>query len=121
MQVCVEFLSLSLVSEGYTVYVNHEACGTFTERVARESLQRIRVAGAHIVSQFGITTDLMRDWRNTPGAKELFPYYDQCVHAKSEERVLTQYCRYLPAYGLLARGHLAATEHGEVQPGEADL
>jgi hypothetical protein len=82
-QVCIEFLSLSLVGAGYTVYVNHEASGTFSDRVARESFNRMRLAGVHVVSQFGVTTDLMRDWRNTPGAKELLPYFDECVQNTS--------------------------------------
>jgi len=57
------------------------------------------------VSLFSIVCDLMRDWRNTPGAKELFPYLD----------------KYFPVYGILARGHKAAIENGTVIPGEADL
>jgi nicotinamidase-related amidase len=75
--VCIEFLALSLLEAGYTVYVNSEASGTFSERVAREALDRVRAAGAQVMSGFGITTDLMRDWRHSPGAAELMPYFDR--------------------------------------------
>jgi hypothetical protein len=51
---------------------------------------------------FAIVCDLMRDWRNTPGAKELFPYFD----------------RYMPAYGMVARAHRAAKEYGVIIEGE---
>jgi hypothetical protein len=56
-------------------------------------------------SLFAIVCDLMRDWRNTPGAKELLPYLD----------------KYMPAYGNLARHHAAAVQAGTIQPGEIGL
>jgi hypothetical protein len=34
-------------------------------------------AGVQVMSNFGIATDLMRDWRNTPGAQVMLPYFDQ--------------------------------------------
>jgi nicotinamidase-related amidase len=82
-QVCVEFVSLSLIQDGYSVYVSPEASGTFNERIAREAIDRIASAGAHIMSNFGIATDLMRDWRNTPGALTLFPYFDKYVNSSA--------------------------------------
>ena len=62
-------------------------------------------AGVQMVSLFAIVCDLMRDWRATPGAAEVLPFLD----------------RYMPVYGMLARGHAAAIENGTVQPGEASL
>lgn len=58
-----------------------------------------------MVSLFSIVCDLMRDWRNTPGAKEVLPWLDQ----------------YMPVYGYLARGHAAAVTGGTIIPGEAEL
>lgn len=37
----------------------------------------MRDAGVNVLSMFAINTDLMRDWRDTPGALEELPYYDQ--------------------------------------------
>jgi hypothetical protein len=65
----------------------------------------MQAAGVQLVSLFSIVCDLMRDWRNTPGAKEVLPYLD----------------KYLPVYGMVARGHAAAVDNGTVQPGEIDL
>jgi hypothetical protein len=59
-------------------------------------------AGVNVVSLFAIVCDLMRDWRATPGATELFPWLD----------------RYMPAYGMVARAHRAAQQFGVVLPGE---
>lgn len=103
--VCVEFLSLSLIQEGYTVYANTEASGTFNARIAREAFDRMQAAGVQVMSNFGIALDLMRDWRNTPGAAVMLPYFDQ----------------YLPQYGMVARSHLAAQKSGVIQPGEEGL
>lgn len=81
MQVCTTFLALSLVQEGYSVFANAEASGTFNQQTANDANDRMRAAGVHILSMFAITTDLMRDWRSTPGALQLLPYYDQYVFA----------------------------------------
>jgi hypothetical protein len=65
----------------------------------------MRDAGVQVVSYFAIVCELMRDWRNVPGAAELFPVLD----------------RYLPAYGMVARGHRAAVKNGQVQPGQEQI
>lgn len=62
-------------------------------------------AGVRVVSLFSVIGDLMRDWRDTPGAAELIPWLDE----------------YLPAYGMVARAHHAAIENGTVIPGEDSL
>jgi hypothetical protein len=67
---------MSLMDAGYAVYANSEASGTFSERIGRESFDRMQAAGIAVMSNFGIMMDLMRDWRSTPGAKELLPYFD---------------------------------------------
>ena len=62
-------------------------------------------AGVNVVSLFAIVCDLMRDWRNTPGAAELLPWLD----------------RYMPAYGMVARAHRAAHDNGVIFTGEDTL
>jgi hypothetical protein len=62
-------------------------------------------AGVNVVSLFAIICDLMRDWRAHPGAAELLPWLD----------------RYMPAYGMVARGHRAAILNGTIIDGEGVL
>jgi hypothetical protein len=55
----------------------------------------MRGAGVHILDSLSISMEMMRDWRNVPGAKEVLPWMDQ----------------YVPSYGFLARAHLSATKN----------
>lgn len=41
-------------------------------------------AGVQLYSLFAIVCDLMRDWRNTPGAKEVLPYLDKYMRESCE-------------------------------------
>ncbi|KAK3302439.1 isochorismatase [Chaetomium strumarium] len=100
--VCTAFLARSLRAEGYSVWANLEASGTTTKEIRDISNDQLIRAGVNVVSLFSIVCDLMRDWRKTPGAKELLPYLD----------------RYLPAYGMVARAHRAAIANGTLFPGE---
>ena len=103
--VCTEFLALSLRAEGFAVFANTEASGTFTDKLARDANDRMKDGGVILQGMFAIVMDLMRDWRNTPGSKEVLPWLD----------------RYLPAYGFVARGHEAAVTNGTLAPGEEGL
>ena len=73
---CTSFLALSLVEAGYTVYANADASGTFDVRTASDANDRMRAAGVHVLSMFAVACELMRDWRNTPGATEMLPFFD---------------------------------------------
>ncbi|KAK0621470.1 Isochorismatase-like protein [Bombardia bombarda] len=103
--VCTAFLARSLRAEGYSVWANIEASGTTTREIRDIANDQMMRAGVNVVSLFAIVCDLMRDWRNTPGAAELLPWLD----------------RFLPAYGMVARAHRAAIDNGTVIPGEAVL
>ncbi|TGJ83219.1 hypothetical protein E0Z10_g5547 [Xylaria hypoxylon] len=103
--VCTAFLALSLRDAGYSVWANHEASGTTTVDIRENANDRMRDAGVQIVSYFAIVCELMRDWRNTPGAAELYPVLD----------------RFYPAYGMVARGHRAAIKEGTILPGEESI
>lgn len=87
---------MSLREEGYEVFANTDASGTFNERLAAEANDRMSKAGVTLMGNFAVAMDLMRDWRNTPGTPELLPYFD----------------KYLTAYGYLARYHSAAVVNG---------
>ncbi|KKK16355.1 hypothetical protein P175DRAFT_0540737 [Aspergillus ochraceoroseus IBT 24754] len=95
-EVCTTFLALSLVDEGYEVYANTEASGTFDARLAEDANRRMEKAGVTLMGFFAIVCDLMRDWRNTPGLTQLLPFLDQ----------------YQFAYGLVARHHAGAIVNG---------
>ncbi|KAL8699055.1 MAG: hypothetical protein Q9224_001578 [Gallowayella concinna] len=103
--VCTEFLALSLREQGYTVFANTEASGTFTHKLAADANERMKDGGVILQGMFAIVMDLMRDWRNTPGSLQVLPWLDT----------------YLPAYGYVARGHEAAVQNGTLAPGEAGL
>lgn len=100
--VCTTFLALSLREEGYSVFANVEASGTGTELVRDTANDRMAQAGVQLVSFFSIVMDLMRDWRNTPGAAEVLPFLD----------------KWFPANSYVARAHLDAQQGGEIQPGQ---
>ncbi|KAI6714079.1 hypothetical protein PZA11_006970 [Diplocarpon coronariae] len=104
-EVCTSFLALSLRAEGYDVWANTDASGTFTDKLAADANSRMAAAGVHLLGMFAITMDLMRDWRNTPGAAEVLPFLDV----------------YLPAYSLVARAHGSAIENGTLIPGQQGL
>ncbi|KAJ5537457.1 hypothetical protein N7513_010643 [Penicillium frequentans] len=101
-EVCTAFLALSLIDEGYEVFANTDASGTFNERLADEANRRMEKAGVTLMGLFGIVCDLMRDWRNTPGLNQLLPFLD----------------KYQFAYGLVARHHAGAIENGTLFPVE---
>ena len=99
--VCTTFLALSLRAENYSVWANVEASGTTTPLIRDVSNDRMANAGVQIVSLFSIVCDLMRDWRNTPGAPTVIPWL----------------AKYYPVYGILAQAFGGAVESGEIGPG----
>ncbi|KAI8812724.1 Isochorismatase-like protein [Cladochytrium replicatum] len=103
--VCTTFLALSLRAEGYSVWANIEASGTTSELIRNGANAQMEAAGVQMVSLFSIVCDLMRDWRDIPGAETILPWLD----------------RYMPVYGYVARGHLSAINNGTVIPGQENL
>ncbi|KAJ2915975.1 hypothetical protein MD484_g4417, partial [Candolleomyces efflorescens] len=90
--VCTAFAALSLNAEGYTVFANADASGAISKFNADLANEQMRAAGVNVVSLFTIASDLMRDWRATPGGAEMLQFYS----------------KYFPSYGNLARVHAAA-------------
>jgi len=39
----------------------------------------MELAGVQLMGMFAIVSDLMRDWRNTPGSAEVLPFLDTWV------------------------------------------
>jgi len=89
------FPALSMRAEGYDVWANIHGSGSADKETSDHAYQRMRQAGVHVLDSLSIAMEMMRDWRNTPGANELLPFMDQ----------------YVPSYGLLGRAHASATEN----------
>ncbi|KHN97523.1 YcaC related amidohydrolase [Metarhizium album ARSEF 1941] len=94
-----------IILAGVTTDANAEASGTTSALVRDISNDAMSRAGIHVVSLFSIACDLMRDWRGTPGAKEMIPFFDE----------------YFPVWGHIARAHQAAVRKGTVLAGEEKL
>ena len=62
--VCVAFVALSALEEGYQVFVVTDASGTFDHGVRTAALMRMQSAGAELVNWFSVACELHRDWRN---------------------------------------------------------
>ena len=48
-------------------------------KTAQDANDRMRGAGVQVLSMFAVALELMSDWRNTPGAPELLPFFDEYV------------------------------------------
>ena len=95
------FLALSVRAEGYDVWANLQGSASAEKEISDHAYIRMREAGVHVLDSLSIAMELMRDWRNTPGAAEVLPWMDQ----------------YVPSYGLLARAHTSAVRAAK---GEAE-
>lgn len=70
--VCVAFLVLSALAEGYEVYVVTDASGTFDPVTRHVAHARMLQAGAVLINWFALVCELQKDWRNNGiGLKEL--------------------------------------------------
>ncbi|MEM6393069.1 MAG: isochorismatase family protein [Planctomycetota bacterium] len=66
--VCVAFVTLSMLEAGYDVYVVADASGTTNPQVQAVSLIRMAEAGAEMGNWFALACELLSDWRNPEGA-----------------------------------------------------
>ncbi|MEM1213358.1 MAG: isochorismatase family protein [Planctomycetota bacterium] len=66
--VCVAFVTLSMLEAGYDVYVVADASGTTNPQVQEVSLMRMAEAGAEMGNWFALACELLSDWRNPEGA-----------------------------------------------------
>jgi nicotinamidase-related amidase len=62
-EVCVAFLALSALAEGFEVFVVTDASGTFNETTRDSSWNRMSEAGAQLITWFAVACELHRDWR----------------------------------------------------------
>jgi len=85
--VCVVFAGLSALDAGYEVYVVVDACGSMSPEVQSAAITRLAAAGATIGTWFGISCELLNDWRNPTGPAsaqlfvEHFPAYAEIFNS----------------------------------------
>ncbi len=71
-EVCVCWPTLSMLEEGYNVFVVADACGGMSEVTHKMALKRMMQAGAVLVTAFQMLFEFQRDWAR----KET---YDECI------------------------------------------
>ena len=90
-EVCVAFPALSALEAGYEVFIVTDASGTFNQTTREAAWSRLEAAGAQLMSWFGVTCELHRDWRNdVEGLGALFsnhlPAYRNLITSYSAKR-----------------------------------
>ena len=63
-EVCVCWPTLSMLDEGYNVFVVEDACGGVSETIHKAALKRMRRAGAIPVTSMQMLLEFQRDWAN---------------------------------------------------------
>jgi nicotinamidase-related amidase len=90
--VCVAFATLSALDAGYEVYVVVDASGCMNDEVQLASIERMSQAGAIIGTWFGISCELLWDWRTPAGAGSAQLFIE-----------------HMPSYAEVAASHKAAS------------
>ena len=62
-EVCVAFVALAAIEEGFEVFVVVDASGTFNEMTRDAAWERMSAAGAQMMTWFAVACELQRDWR----------------------------------------------------------
>ncbi|EAW11925.1 isochorismatase family protein [Aspergillus clavatus NRRL 1] len=62
-EVCVAFPALSLIEQGYDVFIATDASGTFAEHTREAAHKRMVHAGCQLMNWAAIAAELHRDWR----------------------------------------------------------
>ncbi|PHH87315.1 hypothetical protein CDD83_9042 [Cordyceps sp. RAO-2017] len=63
-EVCVAFPALSLIEQGYDVFVVTDASGTFAEHTREAAHKRMASQGVQLMNWAAVAAELHRDWRN---------------------------------------------------------
>ena len=62
-EVCVAFPALTLIEQGYDVFVVSDASGTFAEHTREAAHKRMMQAGVQLLNWAAVAAELHRDWR----------------------------------------------------------
>jgi len=63
-EVCVCWPTLSMIDEGFNVFVVEDACGGVSKLIHKAALKRMRKAGAIPVTSMQMLLEFQRDWAN---------------------------------------------------------
>lgn len=80
-EVCVAFVALSAIQEGYDVYAVIDASGTWNKLVQEVAVARMAQAGIKPITWVAVGAELQGDWRNSTGPQlgqimaEHLPFY----------------------------------------------
>lgn len=80
-EVCVAFVALSAIKEGYDVYAVIDASGTWNKLVQEVAVARMAQAGIVPITWVAVGAELQADWRNSTGQElgqimgEHLPFY----------------------------------------------
>ena len=66
-EVCVAFVALAALREGYDVYAVIDASGTWSKLIADTAVRRMVQAGVVPMTWIGAAAELQADWRNPTG------------------------------------------------------
>jgi nicotinamidase-related amidase len=66
-EVCVAFVGLSAIEEGYDVYAVIDASGTWNKLVQEVAVARMAQAGVKPITWVAVGAELQADWRNPTG------------------------------------------------------
>ena len=84
-EVCVSFVALSAIVEGYDVYAVIDASGTWNKLVQEVAVARMTQAGVKPITWVAVGAELQADWRNPTGHElgaimgEHLPFYGSLI------------------------------------------
>ncbi|KAE8362775.1 Isochorismatase-like protein [Aspergillus caelatus] len=62
-EICVAFPALSLIEQGYDVFIVTDASGTFAEHTREAAHKRMVQAGCQLLNWAAVAAEIHRDWR----------------------------------------------------------
>lgn len=86
-EVCVAFVALSAVQEGYDVYAVIDSSGTWNKLVQEVAVARMVQSGIKPVTWVAVGAELQADWRNQTGDElgaimgEHLPFYGNLINS----------------------------------------
>jgi len=84
-EVCVTFVALSAIKEGFDVYAVIDASGTWNKLVQEVAVARMAQAGVKPITWVAVGAELQGDWRSATGPQlasimgEHLPYYGNLI------------------------------------------